>query len=194
MDKLWMMEKRVSTEYELGVEASIQFGFRDGKGSGTISLKLELALIFPLVFSGVILRKISMEEANEILKNNRVEDISWLCSLSESELDLLISIKMLVLQRAKAIGHENLAEKFDLKTLRAIGFVLMEHLKGELRTSDVSDLSQSATLNACNLLDSNVEKILSIDEIMASICSDRRKKPGKRGKKLLTTTLTFWYS
>ena len=35
--------------------------------------------------------------------------------------DLLISIKMLVLQRAKAIGHENLAEKFDLKTLRAIG-------------------------------------------------------------------------
>ncbi|KAL0558608.1 hypothetical protein IC582_003185 [Cucumis melo] len=124
-----------------------------------------------------------MEEANEILKNNRVEDISWLCSLSESELDLLISIKMLVLQRAKAIGHENLAEKFDLKTLRAIGFVLMEHLKGELRTSDVSDLSQSATLNACNLLDSNVEKILSIDEIMASICSDRRKKPGKRPRK-----------
>ena len=27
-----------------------------------------------------------MEEANEILKNNRIEDISWLCSLSESEL------------------------------------------------------------------------------------------------------------
>ena len=55
----------------------------------------------------------------------------------------------------------------------------MEHLKGKLRTSDVSDLSQS-TFNACNLLDSNLEKILSIDEIMASICSDRRKKPGKR--------------
>ncbi|XP_011653427.1 uncharacterized protein LOC105435221 [Cucumis sativus] len=120
-----------------------------------------------------------MEEANEILKNKRIEGISWLCSLSESELDLLISIKMLVLQRAKAVGHENLAEKFDLKMQRAIGFVLMEHLKGELRTSDVSDLSQSA-LNACNLLDSNLEKILSIDEIMASICSDRRKKPGKR--------------
>ncbi|XP_008460383.2 uncharacterized protein LOC103499220 [Cucumis melo] len=120
-----------------------------------------------------------MEEANEILKNNRIEDISWLCSLSESEVDLLISIKMLVLQRAKAIGHENLAEKFDLKTLRTIGFVLMEHLKGELRTSDVTDLSQSA-LNACNLLDSNLEKSLPIDEIMTSICLDRRKKPGKR--------------
>ena len=37
--------------------------------------------------------------------------------------DLLISIKMLVLQRAKAIGHENLAEKFDLRTLRAIGML-----------------------------------------------------------------------
>lgn len=27
-----------------------------------------------------------MEEAKEILENNRIEDISWLCSLSESEL------------------------------------------------------------------------------------------------------------
>lgn len=27
-----------------------------------------------------------MEEAKEILKDNRIEDISWLCSLSESEL------------------------------------------------------------------------------------------------------------
>ncbi len=34
---------------------------------------------------------------------------------------MLISLKMLVLQRAKAIGHDNLAQKFDLKMLRAIG-------------------------------------------------------------------------
>ncbi|XP_022156102.1 uncharacterized protein LOC111023068 [Momordica charantia] len=121
-----------------------------------------------------------MEEAKEILKDNRIEDVSWLCSLSESELDMLISIKMLVLQRAKMIGHEALAEKFDLKTLRAIGFALMEHLKGQLRASDVPDQSQSAALNGCNLLDCSLEKILSIDEIMASVCSDRRKKPGKR--------------
>lgn len=155
---------------------------------------------------------------------------------------MLISIKMLVLQRAKMIGHEALAEKFDLKTLRAIGifafymlnffclyylaiislfrmsiwtlylsvclaciivpslccficiewilkflaccmyvgFALMEHLKGQLRASDVPDQSQSAALNGCNLLDCSLEKILSIDEIMASVCSDRRKKPGKR--------------
>lgn len=37
--------------------------------------------------------------------------------------DMLISIKMLVLQRAKVIGHTDLAKKFDLKTLRAIGML-----------------------------------------------------------------------
>lgn len=123
-----------------------------------------------------------MEEAKEILKDNRIEDISWLCSLSESELDFLISIKMLVLQRAKVIGHEDLAEKFDLKTLRAIGFILMEHLKGQLSVSSVPDQSQFSALNGSNLLDSSLEKILSIDDIMASICSERRKKPGKRSR------------
>lgn len=123
-----------------------------------------------------------MEEAKEILKDNRIEDISWLCSLSESELDFLISIKMLVLQRAKVIGHEDLAEKFDLKTLRAIGFILMEHLKGQLSVSGVPDQSQFSALNGSNLLDSSLEKVLSIDDIMASICCERRKKPGKRSR------------
>ena len=35
--------------------------------------------------------------------------------------DMLISLKMLILQRAKVIGHESLAKKFDLKMLRAMG-------------------------------------------------------------------------
>ena len=34
---------------------------------------------------------------------------------------MLISLKMMVLRRAKVIGHEDLAEKFDLKMLRALG-------------------------------------------------------------------------
>jgi hypothetical protein len=34
---------------------------------------------------------------------------------------MLISLKMLLLQRAKIIGHGNLAENFDLKMLRALG-------------------------------------------------------------------------
>ncbi|KAK3001414.1 hypothetical protein RJ639_020703 [Escallonia herrerae] len=63
-----------------------------------------------------------MGEEN-FMKHIRIEDVRWLCSLSESELDLLISLKQMVLQRAKAIGHESLAKKFDLKMIRALGSV-----------------------------------------------------------------------
>ncbi|CAM8917290.1 unnamed protein product [Rhodiola kirilowii] len=52
--------------------------------------------------------------------NNRIEDVNWLCSLSESELDMLISLKKLVIQRAKVIGNPKLASKIDLKMLRAL--------------------------------------------------------------------------
>ncbi|GAB4845692.1 hypothetical protein Ancab_039095 [Ancistrocladus abbreviatus] len=58
--------------------------------------------------------------------NNRPEDVRWLYSLSESELDMLLSLKELALQRAKVIGHEDLAEKFDLKMLRGLGSILYE--------------------------------------------------------------------
>ena len=40
---------------------------------------------------------------------------------------MLISLKLLVLQRAKVIGHEELANKFDLKTLRALGISFHFH-------------------------------------------------------------------
>ncbi|RVW91667.1 hypothetical protein CK203_024252 [Vitis vinifera] len=58
-----------------------------------------------------------------VLGSNRLEDVNWLCSLYDSELDMLISLKMMVLRRAKVIGHEDLAEKFDLKLLRALGML-----------------------------------------------------------------------
>ncbi|CAI0426949.1 unnamed protein product [Linum tenue] len=61
-----------------------------------------------------------MDDLYEVIGNNRIEDVSWICSLSEPELDLLIGLKKLVILRAKAIGHVELAEKFDLKMLRAI--------------------------------------------------------------------------
>lgn len=38
---------------------------------------------------------------------------------------MLINLKLLILQRAKMIGHEELAKKFDLKMLRAIGMHLI---------------------------------------------------------------------
>ncbi|XP_074286494.1 uncharacterized protein LOC141611773 isoform X2 [Silene latifolia] len=56
--------------------------------------------------------------------DNRPEDVRWLLSLSEPELDLVISLKELALQRAKVVGHENLAYKFDLKILRALSSVV----------------------------------------------------------------------
>lgn len=40
---------------------------------------------------------------------------------------MLISLKLLVLQRADVIGHEQLANKFDLKMLRAIGIYFLIH-------------------------------------------------------------------
>nr|KJB66975.1 hypothetical protein B456_010G170900 [Gossypium raimondii] len=61
------------------------------------------------------------KEKEETLGNTNIEDANWLCSLSESELDLLISLKKLALKRASAIGHVQLAKKFDLKMLRALG-------------------------------------------------------------------------
>lgn len=38
--------------------------------------------------------------------------------------DMLISLKMMVLQRVKVIGCYELSEKFDLKILRALGMPL----------------------------------------------------------------------
>ncbi|XP_040865454.1 uncharacterized protein [Glycine max] len=53
----------------------------------------------------------------------RVEDVAWLCSLSESEIDMLISLKLLIIQRAKMMGCKELASKFNLKMIRAIGMI-----------------------------------------------------------------------
>lgn len=38
---------------------------------------------------------------------------------------MLISLKSLVLQRAKVVGHDELANKFDLKMLRGLGMVFI---------------------------------------------------------------------
>lgn len=57
----------------------------------------------------------------EVFGNNELEDVSWLCSLSETELDLLVHLKELVMQRAHIIGNNDLADSFDLKLLRTLG-------------------------------------------------------------------------
>ncbi|XP_075079078.1 uncharacterized protein LOC107771357 isoform X3 [Nicotiana tabacum] len=112
---------------------------------------------------------------------DRIEDVRWLCSLTESEIDLLIGLKVLIQQRAKKIGHESLANKFDLKTLRALSFILMENLKGKLK--DLSCIpgtdESSANLGACNLLNYDLDKTfanMEIEQLSSYICSDKRKR------------------
>ncbi|CAI9774512.1 unnamed protein product [Fraxinus pennsylvanica] len=111
-------------------------------------------------------------DVQSILGNNHIEDVRWLCSLSESELDFLTGLKTLIHQRAKKIGHEALVKKFDLRTLRALSFALMENLKGELK-----DLSATSGFK-CNLLSYNLNGIssLTIEELIPFICSDKRKR------------------
>ncbi|XP_010532159.1 PREDICTED: uncharacterized protein LOC104808222 isoform X2 [Tarenaya hassleriana] len=125
-----------------------------------------------------------MDEANEILQRNRTEDVTWLCSLSESELDFLISLKKLISQRAKIIGHEELVEKFDLKMLRALGFVLMEHVRGRLKDNNISLAPIVADhlklIESCSLLKTSVEDTMDIEEIRVLLGIDSRRKSRKR--------------
>ncbi|VVA90316.1 unnamed protein product [Arabis nemorensis] len=125
-----------------------------------------------------------MEVLSEILKNNRTEDISWICSLSESELDLLISLKKLAIQRAKITCHEKLAEKFDLKMLRALGFLLMDYVSKRVQDGTAlaaSVVHQLSFLDNCNLLKTHVDDTIDIEESLTEICNKKsRKKSRKR--------------
>ncbi|XP_052177055.1 uncharacterized protein LOC127791238 [Diospyros lotus] len=115
------------------------------------------------------------------LQGNRIEDVRWLCSLSESELDMLISLKKMVVQRAKVIGHESLAKKFDLKMYRALGFIFLEHLKEQLKdVSATPGLNKSSGfLDRCNLLNSNLNDsfgTMSLQELRTYVGADQRKR------------------
>ncbi|XP_059658308.1 uncharacterized protein LOC132304566 [Cornus florida] len=114
------------------------------------------------------------------LAGNRIEDVQWLCSLSESELDMLISLKTLVLQRAKVVGHDDLAKKFDLKMLRVLSFILMQYLKGQLEDlSDVPGLAESSgILDKCNLLKCD------INDSFGTMCIEELKSFTGRRKRV----------
>ncbi|AEE81922.1 Spc97/Spc98 family of spindle pole body (SBP) component [Arabidopsis thaliana] len=127
-----------------------------------------------------------MEELSQILKNNRTDDLTWFCSLSESELDLLISLKKLVIRRAKVSGLEDLvADKFDLKMLRSLGLVLMEYVRK--RVEDDTSLAPSVVqelslLDSCNLLKTHVDDTVDIEEILTDICNKNWATKGTRVK------------
>ncbi|XP_068649382.1 uncharacterized protein [Aristolochia californica] len=89
----------------------------------------------------------------EEIGNCRPEDAAWLSTLSESEIDLLVSLKKLVIQRASVIGEEKLIENFDLRMLRSLGIVLIEVLKERLESKSlVSSMEASRLLNQLNLV------------------------------------------
>ncbi|KAJ6426336.1 hypothetical protein OIU84_022031 [Salix udensis] len=123
-----------------------------------------------------------MDNRQDILGNNSPEIIRWLCNLSESELDMLIRLKSLILHRAKVIGHDELAKNFDLPTLRSIGLLLMEYLKGKVKDlSQVQGLTKLVAFpECCNLLKGNPGEDSSMEELKACIGIDERKRPTKR--------------
>ncbi|XWS16070.1 hypothetical protein CRYUN_Cryun34aG0053900 [Craigia yunnanensis] len=122
------------------------------------------------------------KEKEEILGNNSIEDVSWLCSLSESELDLLISLKKLAMKRASVIGYVQLAKKFDLKMLRALGFILIEYLKEKVKDSSlIPGLVESAAFLDCSdLLQCKLDEVMSIEELKEYIAFNTRKEFCKR--------------
>ncbi|CAH8277874.1 unnamed protein product [Arabidopsis lyrata] len=125
-----------------------------------------------------------MEELSQILKNNRTDDLTWFCSLSESELDLLISLKQLVIQRAKISGLQDLvADQLDLKMLLALGFVLMEYVRKRVEDDtslDPSVVQQLSLLDSCNLLKTDVDDTVDIEEILTEICNKNSKKKTRK--------------
>ncbi|XP_047977979.1 uncharacterized protein LOC125219929 isoform X2 [Salvia hispanica] len=109
-------------------------------------------------------------DAKRVLGNNDIDDVRWLCSLTDSELDLLISLKNMVKMRADKIGHGALAKKFNLHMLWAFSVIFMEHLKGQLKDVPVA---------SSNLFKQNVSGIfarMTDEDLYPYVNSDRRKR------------------
>ncbi|KAK6945131.1 hypothetical protein RJ641_026233 [Dillenia turbinata] len=123
-------------------------------------------------------------DIEKILGDNSLKDVTWLCSLSESELDFILSLKEMAIQRAKVIGQHNLANKFDLKLLRVLGFILMERVKERIKDLDiVPSLDESNFLEKLNLLNCKLEDYIgtmSSAELKASIGHHMKKRTGKK--------------
>ncbi|KAG9455634.1 hypothetical protein H6P81_000142 [Aristolochia fimbriata] len=100
-------------------------------------------------------------DRGEEIGNCRPEDVAWLSTLSESEIDLLVSLKKLVIQRANVIDNEKLIENFDLKMLRSLGVVLIEVLKDRLGSKSLLSSSEetSSLLNQLNLVASSPQGV-----------------------------------
>ncbi|CAH9130894.1 unnamed protein product [Cuscuta epithymum] len=124
-------------------------------------------------------RGMDSENLNLGSSKSRIDDIRWLCSLNESELDFLISLKVMILRGAKKIGSQAIGKNFDLKYLRALSFILMNKLKGHLEVMPGSIGPLSSSLDNCKLLKFDIDpsfEDLSIEELDTYICSEKRNR------------------
>ncbi|XP_024988365.1 uncharacterized protein LOC112523132 [Cynara cardunculus var. scolymus] len=115
----------------------------------------------------------------EMLGDNQIEDVRWLCSLSESELDLLISLKEMAIRRASFVGHESLSKKFNLKMLRGLSFVLMQFLNERLGENTEVAESVSGCVDESNIVKHEISEEfqeMGVEELMAYIGPDRKKR------------------
>ncbi|KAI9094823.1 hypothetical protein K1719_026629 [Acacia pycnantha] len=90
--------------------------------------------------------------------------------------DMLVNLKLCIIHRAEMIGHEELVKKFNLKVLRAIAFVSMEHLKEEVKNSSLTldTMNLAALLDTSNLLRCDHEGIASVEDLSENIGIDPR--------------------
>ncbi|XP_057811945.1 uncharacterized protein LOC131026185 [Salvia miltiorrhiza] len=109
-------------------------------------------------------------DVKDVLGNNDIDDVRWLCSLTDSELDLLIGLKNLVKMRADKIGQEALARKFNLRMLRTFSFIFMEHLKGQLKDVPLA----SGNLFKQNITGSFAR--MTVEDLYPYISSYQRKR------------------
>nr|CAD1830211.1 unnamed protein product [Ananas comosus var. bracteatus] len=105
--------------------------------------------------------------------------------------DFLISLKEMVAVRAKNVGFSDLAEKFDVRMLRALWIILLENFKGRLKSAstDPKLVEMLASLGGSSLAPPDQESSscseLSINDIsMPSFITPRRKRmqDGLRGE------------
>nr|CAD1830716.1 unnamed protein product [Ananas comosus var. bracteatus] len=131
------------------------------------------------------------EEGGGRSESSQSREVAWLSSLSESELDFLISLKEMAAMRAKNVGFSDLAEKFDVRTLRALGIVLLENFKERVKSTsaDPKLVEMLALLSGSGLAAPNQESSscsnLSVNDVsMPSFVTPRRKRmwDGLRGE------------
>ncbi|KAK9053800.1 hypothetical protein SSX86_024874 [Deinandra increscens subsp. villosa] len=118
-----------------------------------------------------------------MLGNERIEDVRWLCSLSNSELDLVISLKKMATQRNSVIlkktSHKFLSKNLNLKMLRDLTFVIMQVVKERL--DGVTPVVASG-IDRSNVIKHEISdefRDMGVEELMAYILPDKKKRISK---------------